>query len=36
MFDGIEFILTTTIAHITYLRNWTFVASIIAIRFMFD
>jgi len=36
MFNDIELIPTTTIAHITYLRNWALVVSIITIKFMVD
>jgi hypothetical protein len=35
-FSGIGFVLITTIAPITYLGSWAFVASIIALRFMVD
>jgi hypothetical protein len=35
-FSGVEFILTSTIAPTTYLGNWTFVISVIAIRCMLD
>jgi hypothetical protein len=34
IFGGIGFILTTTIAIVTYLGSWAFVASIIVVRFM--
>jgi hypothetical protein len=35
-FCGIGFILTTTIASTTYLKNWALIASIIVVRFMVD
>ncbi len=35
-FGNIGFILTTTITPTTYLRNWAFIISIIASRFMID
>jgi hypothetical protein len=35
-FGGIRFISIATIALVTYLRNWAFITSIIAIRFMVD
>jgi hypothetical protein len=36
IFGGIELILIASITPIAYLRNWAFVVSIIAIRFMVD
>jgi hypothetical protein len=35
-FNGIELILTSTIAPIAYLRNWALITIVIAIRFMVD
>jgi hypothetical protein len=35
-FGGIDFISITTIAPMSYLKNWAFVASIIIVRFMVD
>jgi hypothetical protein len=35
-FNGIEFILTSTIAPIAYLGSWALVTLVIAIRFMVD
>jgi hypothetical protein len=35
-FNGIMFILTTTIAPTTYLRGWDVVALIIVVKFMVD
>jgi hypothetical protein len=36
IFSGIKLIPTSSIAPITYLKNWAFVASIIVVRFMVD
>jgi hypothetical protein len=36
IFNGVGFILTSTIAPIAYLGNWALVASIIVVKFMVD
>jgi hypothetical protein len=35
-FSGVEHILTSTIALIGYLGSWTFIISVMAVRFMDD